>query len=233
MEYHILTLIPEALKPYFESSILGKAQKEGVISLFFHQMRDYAQNKHKSVDDGVYGGGAGMVIRPEVIVAAVKDIKARYPAIEKVILLSPRGLVFAYPKARELSTYKGILFICGRYEGVDQRAIDLVVDEEVSIGDYVLTGGELAAAVVIDAVARLIPDVVGNIDGPSEDSFVNGLLEYPHYTRPAVFENSSVPDVLLKGNHSEIARWRHLQSSEITQARRPDLWQKFEAKIKK
>lgn len=223
MEAHILTLIPEAIQPYFDASILGRAQKGGLIRIQLHQMRDYATNKHKSVDDGAYGGGPGMVIRPEVIVGAVRDLKARFPAIERVVLLSPRGQVFAQAKARQLSALKGFLLICGRYEGLDERAIELVVDEELSVGDYVLTGGELAAAAVVDAVARFIPGVVGDEEGPEQDSFANGLLEYPHYTRPAVFEGLAVPEILLSGDHAKIEAWRHEESLKVTKKNRPDL----------
>jgi tRNA (guanine37-N1)-methyltransferase len=223
MEYHVLTLIPEALTPYFDSSILGRAQKEGFIKIQCHQIRDYAINKHKSVDDTAYGGGPGMVMRPEVIATAIRDLKSKYPVIERVILLSPRGRALKVPVIRELGHYKGILFVCGRYEGIDQRAIDLVIDEELSIGDYVITGGELAAAIVVDALARFIPGVVGDDQSPLNDSFEEGILEYPHYTRPAVFEGIAVPEVLLSGDHAKIKAWREAESLKITQKIRPDL----------
>ena len=223
MDFHLLTLFPDVLQPYFQESILGRAQEKKLIRTFCHDLRAYAPGKHQSVDDSPYGGGAGMVMRPEVVVGAVRDLKARF-SIDRVIYLSPRGILFSHAKAKELSTtFSSVLLLCGRYEGVDQRAIDLVVDEEMSIGDYVLTGGELAAAVVVDAVARLIPQVVGDIEGPQNDSHAEGLLDHPHYTRPFLFEGVHVPSVLISGNHAEIERWRRKESLCMTLKNRPDL----------
>ncbi|MBI4412310.1 MAG: tRNA (guanosine(37)-N1)-methyltransferase TrmD [Deltaproteobacteria bacterium] len=231
MNFHLLTLFPEAIKPYFDSSLLGKAQEKGIVKIFLHQLRDYATDKHCSVDDRPYGGGSGMILKPDVVVCAVRDLRQKHK-IDRVILLSPRGALFTQAGARELSDIQSVLLICGRYEGVDQRAIDLVVDEELSIGDYVLSGGELAAAVVVDAVARLIPGVLGNEKATLDESHTVGahgcapLLEYPHYTRPEEFEGMKVPEVLLSGNHAEIEKWRREESLKITCKNRPDLLKK-------
>lgn len=222
MHFHILTLFPDIFSSYFDESILGKAQEKGVLQIFCHNLRGYATNKHKSVDDRPYGGGSGMVLMPDVVVPAVRDLRAKHN-IEKVILLSPRGAPFIQATAQKLSQVSSFLLICGRYEGVDQRIIDLVVDEEISIGDYVLTGGELAAAVVVDAVSRLVPGVLGNEEATTEESFSEDLLEYPHYTRPVEFEGKKVPDVLLSGNHKDIADWRKEEALRLTEKRRPDL----------
>lgn len=210
---------------YFKESILGRAVKNQVIRIECHQLRDYAKDKHHSVDDRPYGGGSGMVLKPDVVVEAIRDLKKRYQ-IDHVVALSPRGLLFNHSEAKRLTQFKSVLFLCGRYEGIDQRALDLVVDEEISIGDYVLTGGELAAQVVVDAVSRLVPGVVGNEEGIQEESHSNGLLEYPHYTRPEQFEGLKAPDVLLSGNHEEIRKWKQQQSLEITKKNRPDLLNK-------
>ncbi len=225
MNFHFLTLFPEVVAPYMTAGILGKAQESGLISFFSHQLRDYADNKHKSVDDRPYGGGSGMVFRPEVVVAAVKDIKAKY-SIERVVMLSPRGVLFSHVQAQRLQKFSSLLFICGRYEGVDERAIQLVVDEEISIGDYVVSGGELPALIVADAISRLVPGVIGNEEATLQESHVDGLLEYPHYTRPAEFEGLKVPEVLLSGHHESIRQWRREESLKITQKNRPDLLKK-------
>lgn len=222
MQFHILTLFPEVLSPYFSASILGRAQKTGVIQIHLHQLRNYAHNKHNSVDDRPYGGGPGMLLRPEVVVEAVEDLKKKFP-IDRVFLTSPRGRVLTQSMAQEVATLSSILLICGRYEGVDQRAIDLVVDEEISIGDYVLTGGELASAVIVDAIARLIPKVVGDEEGPQQDSHSCGLLEQAQYTRPEIFRDLSVPPVLLSGDHAQIKAWKEEERQRTTQCQRPDL----------
>lgn len=174
------------------------------------------------VDDKVYGGGSGMAFLPEVVCAAVRELKVKHK-IQKVILTSPRGKLLTPQKAKELSQAESLLFLCGRYEGVDQRAIDLVVDEEISIGDYIVSGGEIAAAVMIDAISRYVPGVVGKIDSVERDSFEDHLLEHPHYTRPEVFEGKKVPGTLLSGNHEKIAEWRRRESLRITWERRPEL----------
>lgn len=231
MHFHVLTLFPDLFGPYFSTSILGRAIKKGLIQISCYSLRDYATDRSRSVDDRPYGGGSGMIFLPEVVVSAVREIKKKAP-IARVILMSPRGRLFSDEGARELmslgkSPASAILLICGRYEGVDQRAIDLVVDEEISVGDYVLTGGELPAMVIMDAVSRLIPGVVGNREGPEKESHRVGLLEHPHYTRPQVFEGISVPEVLLSGNHKEIDQWRRDKSLEVTKKNRPDIIKKL------
>jgi len=225
MHFHILTLMPKALMAYFQESILGKAFDKGIIKIDCHDLRQYATDKHKRVDDRPYGGGSGMVLKPDVIVNAVQDIKEKHP-IDRVIAMSPRGPLFHHQEAQKMAQLKSILLLCGRYEGIDQRALDLVVDSELSIGDYVLTGGELAAQVVVDSVSRFIPGVLGNDKGTIEESHSNGLLEYPHYTRPDEFQGLKVPEVLQSGHHEEIKKWRHGESLEITKRNRPDLVQK-------
>lgn len=221
LHFHILTLFPEVFN-YFEASILGRAQKKGLLTFSIYPLRDYATDKHKHVDDTPFGGGSGMVLKPDVVTRAIREIKKNNP-IDRVILLSPRGRLLSHSVAKAYFSYKSLLFICGRYEGIDQRAIDLEVDDEISIGDYVLSGGELAAQVCIEVIARLIPGVVGDERGPQQDSHSNGLLEYPHYTRPAEFEGLKVPEVLLSGNHAEIEKWRKKESLKITLLKRPDL----------
>lgn len=220
--FHILTLFPEFIENYAELGIVGRAHKNGLIRIRAHQLRDWASDKHGSVDDRPYGGGSGMVMRPDVIVGAVRTLRDRYD-IDHVIHLSPRGIPLNQLLARERFHLSSVLLICGRYEGVDQRALDLVVDEEISIGDYVISGGELAALVYVDVMARLVPDVLGNERATAEESYSQDLLEYPHYTRPEVFEGLQVPEVLLSGHHEEIRSWREAQAHAVTIARRPDL----------
>lgn len=222
---HILGLFPDMFDGYFSQSLLGKAREKRLLQFHFHQLRDFAIDKHHCVDDKPYGGGSGMVFLPEVACAAVRDLKKKH-GIKKVILTSPSGKLLTPAKAKELSTSESILFLCGRYEGVDQRAIDLVVDEEISIGDYVVSGGELASCVIIDALCRYIPGIVGKEDSVKSDSHENGILEHPHYTRPELFEDRAVPEVLLSGNHKKIAEWRRLESIRRTWQRRPDLFKK-------
>lgn len=225
MQFHILGLFPEIFDAYFSASLLGKAKERGDLGFHTHQLRDWSTGKARAVDDKIYGGGSGMVFLPEVVCKAVRELKTRHP-IRKVILTSPRGRLLTPQTARELSQAGDILFLCGRYEGVDQRAIDLVVDEEISVGDYILSGGELAAAVIIDAVARYVPGVVGKEDSVTKDSFEDGLLEHPHYTRPENFEGIPVPEVLLSGNHQKIADWRRKEALRLTWQRRPELLKK-------
>ncbi|OGQ07893.1 MAG: tRNA (guanosine(37)-N1)-methyltransferase TrmD [Deltaproteobacteria bacterium RIFCSPLOWO2_12_FULL_40_28] len=229
-QIHILTLFPH-LFDYFNHSILGRAQKKGLVQFFIHDLRNYSTDKHKSVDDQPYGGGAGMVLKVDVLVSAVRDLKEKFK-IEHVVLMSPRGKTFSHSIAQNLSNLNSWLIICGRYEGLDERAIQMVVDQEISLGDYVITGGELASQVVADAALRLIPGVVGNSESPQFDSFANGLLEYPHYTRPAEFEGKKVPEILLNGNHEEIKKWRDSESLKLTLKNRPDLVEKFLKKQK-
>lgn len=225
MDFHILGLFPDSMSAYFASGLVGKAIENGKLSIVPHQLRDFSSGNYNCVDDKPYGGGAGMVFLPEVVVSAVQSLRVTHQ-IEHVVLTSPSGTLFDAKKARSLSAKKSVLFLCGRYEGVDQRAIDLVVDEELSIGDYILTGGELASAVMIEAISRYVPGVVGKDESVTHDSFENGLLEHPLYTRPEVFQNQPVPSVLLSGHHKNITDWKRQESLKKTWARRPDLLKK-------
>ena len=212
MRFDVLTLFPDLIAPYFEDSILQRAQKAGLIELELHNIRDFSTDKHKKVDDTPYGGGAGMLMTCQPLFDAIRKVKKLNPG--PVIFLTPHGKRFNQEKAEELALLPGFTLLCGRYEGIDQRVRDALVDEEISIGDFVLTGGELPALMVMDSVARLIPGVLGDEDSSHEDSFSPGMdreIEYPHYTKPAEFEGLKVPDVLLSGNHAEIAKWRKAQ----------------------
>ncbi|MDE3083022.1 MAG: tRNA (guanosine(37)-N1)-methyltransferase TrmD [Acidobacteriota bacterium] len=216
----VFTLFPDVVAHYAAASVLGRASERGVWDLRLHDIRDATSDPHRSVDDTPFGGGAGMVLSAEPILASVESIGDR---ARPLIALSPSGRPFSQALAREYSALEGISLLCGRYEGVDQRALDLVVDEEISLGDFVLAGGELAALCVIEATVRLLPGALGNDDSPLEESFSEGLLEYPQYTRPALVRGLAVPDVLTSGDHGRIARWRHAQALARTLARRPDL----------
>lgn len=221
MQFHVLTIFPEMFSTPLSSSLLKKAQDKGVVSCIVHNLRDYASGKHRSVDDTPYGGGQGMVMKPEPVVAALAGV-CRSLLKPWRILLSPQGNTLTQAKVVELAQRGTLVLLCGRYEGVDER-IRAFVDEELSIGDYILSGGEMAALVVIDTVARLIPGVVGRKESVEDESFSHGLLEYPQYTRPEEFHGLRVPDILLSGNHAEIAAWRRRQSLLRTRERRPDL----------
>lgn len=223
MTFDILTLFPGMFASPFADSILGKAVDRGLIEIAAHNLRDWAEGRHKVTDDTPYGGGDGMVMKPEPVARALRDLRGRAPAA-KVLLMTPQGRPFDQGAARELSREDGLIFVCGRYEGFDER-IRPMADAEYSLGDFVLTGGELAAMVMIDAVARLLPEVLGNRGSVEADSYSDGLLEYPHYTRPVEFAGQRVPDVLLSGNHAQIARWRRRQQLRRTLERRPDLLQ--------
>jgi tRNA (guanine37-N1)-methyltransferase len=219
----ILTLFPEAFAS-ISHSIIGRAESAGLLSIEIINIRDYSTDKHHRADDDPFGGGAGMVMTAQPIVSCVRAATSGLPQGGRRICMSPRGTVFSQRKAEELAKLPWITLICGHYEGIDQRAIDLVVDEELSIGDYILTGGEPAAMVITDAVARLIPGVLGNDESATDESFgASGLLEYPQYTHPRVVEGLAVPDVLLSGNHAAITKWRREQALIITQKNRPDL----------
>ncbi len=220
MRIDVITIFPDIVTQYCDATILGRARSHGVFDLFVHDLRDHASDVHRSVDDTPFGGGAGMVLRVEPI---VKTVRANPDMARPIIALTPSGRVFSHSDAQRLAALDGFSLLCGRYEGIDQRALDMVVDEEISIGDYVLAGGELAALCVIEAVVRLRPGALGNEDSTSEESFSDGLLEYPHYTKPAQFEDRSVPEVLRSGDHGKIARWRLAQSLQRTASRRPDL----------
>jgi tRNA (guanine37-N1)-methyltransferase len=218
----IFTLFPGICETPLRESILGRAIARGLLSVGVHNIRDYATDKHQVTDDAPYGGGGGMVMKPEPIFAAVEGVLGAPPRLP-VILLSPQGALFTQQKAYALAESGGFALVCGRYEGVDDRVREHLASEELSIGDYVLSGGELAALVVVEAVTRLLPGALGDEDGARDDSHASGLLEYPHYTRPPDFRGWTAPDVLLSGNHAQVAKWRRLQSLRRTWERRPDL----------
>ncbi len=240
MHIDILTLFPGICTPVLGESIVKRAQASGAVRIVVHDLREHSADKHRKVDDRPFGGGPGMVIRPEPLCAAIEAIAGKrwvprtrrrvrglsaLPGEQatRVVLLSPQGERFTQAVAQRLAGYSHLLLVCGHYEGVDQRAVDALVDEEISIGDYVLTGGELPAMVVVDAVVRLLPGVLGDEHSVDEESFAGGLLEYPHYTRPASYRGARVPPVLLSGDHRRIAQWRRWQALRRTRARRPDL----------
>jgi len=227
MQFEVFTLLPEVFPPYLESSIMQRARQRGFIEVRVHNIRDYTHDKHHTTDDIPYGGGGGMVMKPEPIFDAVESILGVQPDCP-IILLTPQGRVFNQRIAAEYSLHEKIALICGRYEGVDERIRTHLVSDEISIGDYVLTGGELPALILIDAIARFIPGVLGDPDGASDDSHASGLLEYPHYTRPPEFRGWTVPEVLLSGDHAKINQWRRGQSLRRTFERRPDLLDKAE-----
>jgi tRNA (guanine37-N1)-methyltransferase len=222
----ILTIFPGMVTGPITESIIGKALERKLIEIQVINIRDYAADSHRTTDDRPFGGGSGMVMKPEPLVAAIGDVRKNYPA-SKVILLSPQGRIFDQGIAFELSRLDHICLVCGRYEGVDERIRNHYVDDEISIGDYVLTGGEFAALVIVDAVTRLLPGVLGSNESLTEESFTTGLLEYPHYTRPEIFGDHRVPDILLSGNHGAIRRWRRQQALMRTWQRRPDLLEKY------
>lgn len=225
IRFDILSLFPEMFESPFNFSILKRAREKGLFDIHIHNIRDYAEDRHRVTDDAPYGGGGGMVMKVEPIDRALTSvIGERNGAL--IVLLTPQGEPFNQAIARELSSYTRIILICGHYEGVDERVRNHLVDREISIGDYILTGGELSAMVVVDAVARLIPGVLGNDESASTDSFSDGLLEYPHYTRPADYKGWQVPEVLLSGNHREIQNWRRRESIRRTRLKRHDLLKK-------
>jgi tRNA (guanine37-N1)-methyltransferase len=222
----VLTLFPDMVTGYLGASILGKAREKGLLGVTVTYIRDFAEGKHRVTDDTPYGGGAGMVMKPEPLVAAVEAARARAPGA-KALLMSPRGPVFTQQRARELAREPGLILVCGRYEGVDERVMPFL-DGELSLGDFILTGGEVAALAVADAVARLLPGVLGNEASPLSESFEEGLLEHPHYTRPPVFRGAEVPAILQSGDHARIARWRRWKSLQLTRERRPDLFARLQ-----
>ena len=223
MKFDVLTLFPEMFSSLKES-IIGRAIDKNLIEINTINIRDFSKDKHKKVDDTVYGGGAGMLIKPDVVYDAYQSVKSEN---SKVIYLSPQGKTLSQSKVVELSKNEHLILLCGHYEGIDNRVIQKIVDEEISIGDYILTGGELPAMVLIDSVSRYIDGVLSN-DSTSEESFTNGLLEYPQYTRPEVFEGQKVPEILLSGHHENIEKWRRLESLKITMKKRPDLLKNIE-----
>jgi tRNA (guanine37-N1)-methyltransferase len=227
MRFDVFTLFPEVLTPYLETSILQRARQRGLLEVALHNIRDWTSDRHHVTDDEPYGGGGGMVMKPEPIFSAVEGVLGVPPACP-VILLTPQGRLFSQALAFELAAQPRLALLCGRYEGVDERVRQHLVSDEISIGDYVLTGGELPALALVDAVTRLIPGVLGDPDGALDDSHASGLLEYPHYTRPADFRGWRVPDVLASGDHARLATWRRQQALLRTRQRRPDLLQKAE-----
>ncbi len=224
MKFDIFTLLPDVFEPYFSTSILARARENKLVEMAIHDIRSFTSDKHHVTDDTPYGGGGGMVMKPEPVFTAVEAILGDPPP-GPVILLSPQGRVFTQKVAAELAGYSQIALICGRYEGIDERIREHLITDQISIGDYVLTGGELPAMIVVDAVCRLIPGVLGDPDGAQDDSHASGLLEYPHYTRPPEFRGWQVPEVLLSGNHAAINKWRRQQSLLRTLLQRPDLLQ--------
>ena len=220
----IFTLYPDYFPGYLDKGLFGKAMRENIWKLETVNIRDYSEDRHKTVDDTPYGGGDGMIIKADVL---ARSLDQNVNPDEKTIYLSPKGRLFDHNYAKKLSKEKSVNLICGHFEGIDQRIIDTRNIEEVSIGDFILSGGEVAAFVVIDAILRYIPGVLGNENSSKDESFENGLLEYPQYTKPQIFEQKGVPDVLLSGDHAKIKDWRLSQSEAITRDRRPDLWQKY------
>jgi tRNA (guanine37-N1)-methyltransferase len=225
MRVGVLTIFPELFGPFLATSLVGRAVDRGLLAVEVHDLRDFTEDRHRSVDDEPYGGGGGMVMTAPPWIRAVRALSAAAEPEPRPwrVLLSPQGAPLDDAKVRELAGRRELLLLCGRYEGIDERVRLAVVDEEVSIGDYVLSGGELPAMVLIEAVSRQIPGVVGQADSVERESFRHGLLDHPHYTRPPVVEGLAVPEILLSGDHAAIARWRHEKSLEATRAKRPDL----------
>ncbi|HBF2208762.1 tRNA (guanosine(37)-N1)-methyltransferase TrmD [Clostridioides difficile] len=231
MRFHIMTLFPEIFNSYMDESIMKRAVEKGIIEVHIYNIRDFSNNKHKKVDDYSFGGGAGMVMTPQPIYDTYKHIITTHNINNpSVIYLTPKGKVYNQSMAKQMSLKEDIILLCGHYEGIDERIIDLIVTDEISIGDYVLTGGELPALIMIDSISRLIPGVLNQEESFEEESFKDNLLEYPHYTRPRDFEGLKVPEVLLSGNHKKIDEWRREESIRITKERRFDLYKKSNEK---
>jgi tRNA (guanine37-N1)-methyltransferase len=228
MRIDVFSLLPEVMSPYLQASILGKAREAGLLQVELHNIRDYTSDRHRTTDDEPYGGGGGMVMKPEPIFAAVESVLGADLGQTPVILLTPQGIPFTQATARRLAQCPRLALIAGRYEGVDERVGQHLATEEISIGDYVLTGGELPALVLVDAVARCLPGALGDEGAVERDSYSQGLLEGPHYTRPATFRAWEIPEVLRSGDHAQVARWRREQALRLTRSRRPDLLQRAE-----
>lgn len=233
MKIDVLTLFPEMFEATFGVSIIKRAADNGLIDLRFVNIRDFSEDKHKRVDDYPYGAGGGLVMQPMPIFAAYEHLCKESDEKPYVIYMSPQGKTFTQKKAIELKEHKHLILLCGHYEGVDQRVLDEIVDEEISIGDYVLTGGEIPACIMVDAVSRLVPGVLSDKECYEKESIASGLLEYPQYTRPREFNGLSVPEVLLSGHHENIEKWRFEKSLELTKERRPDLYEKYVSENKK
>ena len=229
--FHILTLFPEMVMDGLNTSIIGRAIDAGLLEINAVNIRDYSTNKHMKVDDYPYGGGAGLVMQPEPVYRAYEDLTKDMKKKPRVVYLTPQGTTFHQEMAKEFAQEEELVFLCGHYEGIDERVLEEIVTDYVSIGDYVLTGGELPAMVMIDSISRLVPGVLHNDDSAGDESFENGLLEYPQYTRPPVFLDKKVPEVLLSGHHENIRKWRHEQSVKRTKERRPDLWKVYEKEM--
>ena len=229
--FHILTLFPDMVLDGLNTSIIGRAIEAGLLEVNAVNIRDYSTNKHMKVDDYPYGGGAGLVMQPEPVYRAYEDLTKDMKKKPRVVYLTPQGTTFHQEMAKELAKEEELVFLCGHYEGIDERVLEEIVTDYVSIGDYVLTGGELPAMVMIDSISRLVPGVLHNDDSAGDESFENGLLEYPQYTRPPVFLDKEVPEVLLSGHHENIRKWRHEQSVKRTKERRPDLWEAYEKEM--
>ena len=228
MHFDVISLFPEMVATIAEFGVVGRAQRRDLITLDFENPRDHTSDVHRTVDDRPYGGGPGMVMKYEPLAGAVQAARERSPEGSQVVYLSPQGRVFNQATAQRYAALPGLILLAGRYEGVDERLIESHVDEELSVGDFVLSGGEVPAMVVIDAVVRLLPGVLGDNESAAQDSFMEGLLDYPHYTRPEIIDGRNVPDVLLSGDHAEIARWRTKQALGRSYLRRPDLVEKLE-----
>jgi len=223
MKFDVVTIFPELVEAGLTAGVIGRARQSGLLDIAIHNLRDFTSDRHRVVDDTPFGGGPGMVLKPEPLFAAVETLRERRGTADAVLLMSPAGRVFTQADARRFATLKHIVVLCGRYEGVDERVREQIVTDEVSVGDYVLSGGEIPALVVIDAVGRLVPGVVGDEGSVEADSFTDGLLDHPHYTRPAEFRGQRVPDVLISGHHAEIRRWRRREALRRTAERRPEL----------
>ena len=223
MNYHVLTLFPEMIEQGLHTSIIGRAMEKGLLSLDAVNIRDFSTDKHKRVDDYIYGGGAGLLMQAEPVYQAYLSVKEKIGKVPRVIYMTPQGQVFHQKLAEELAQEEDLVFLCGHYEGIDERVLEEIVTDKVSIGDYVLTGGELPAMVMIDAISRHVPGVLNNEDSAGEDSFSNQLLEYPQYSRPEVWHDKQVPPVLLSGHHGKVDAWRREQSLLRTFQRRPEL----------
>lgn len=228
MKINVMTLFPEIFNSYIGESMMKKAVDNNILAVNIYNIRDFSENKHKKVDDYPFGGGAGMVMTPQPILSTyryiIEENKLEKP---RVIYLSPKGKTFTQDMAKSLSKEDNLIFLCGHYEGIDQRVIDMIVTDELSIGDYVLTGGELPALVMIDSISRLIPGVLNKSESYEDETFEGDLLEYPQYTRPREYEGHKVPDVILSGNHQKIDQWRKEESEKLTKERRPDLWTSY------
>ncbi len=223
LRFDVVTIFPGMLEAVLREGVLGRAIERGVVQVGVHDLRDYSGDRHRTVDDAPYGGGPGMVLKSEPFFRAAEAIRLQHGEPEAIVLLSPQGRSFCQAEADRLSRMRHVALLCGRYEGIDERVRDQLVTDEISVGDYVVSGGELPAAVVVDAVSRFVPGVVGDLRSVQEDSFVRGLLDHPHYTRPATVSGRTVPEVLLSGNHGEVGHWRKREAVKRTLQRRPDL----------